>query len=119
MPNCIVCKTPNTTREPGVGDFARFVCPRCGSFALSGTAESALERMLAEMPIRRSLMSHTLRRMQRLDQKQLHIIQNDELSTFWRDERLPSPLEQADNLILWIGDNQATPHAWVDGTQSA
>jgi hypothetical protein len=25
--------------QEGDGDFARFDCPRCGSFALSGTAE--------------------------------------------------------------------------------
>ena len=25
---------------------------------------------------------------------------------------MPTPLEQADNLILWIGDNQITPDAW-------
>ena len=57
MPNCVVCSTPNASRQPGAGDFALFDCPRCGSFALSGTAESALERMLTEMPLRRSLMS--------------------------------------------------------------
>jgi hypothetical protein len=32
MPNCIVCKTPNTTRELGP-DLATFDCPRCGSFS--------------------------------------------------------------------------------------
>jgi hypothetical protein len=64
------------------GDFALFDCPRCGSFALSGTAESALERMLTEMPLRRSLMSRTLGRMQRPDKKHLHVIQTDEIPTF-------------------------------------
>ena len=106
-------------RQQGAGDFARFDCPRCGSFALAGSAESALEGLLAEIPLRRSLMSHTLRRMQRPDQKHLRIITSDELPTFWREERLPSPLEQADNLILWIGDNQTAPSAWTDTTQSA
>ena len=119
MPKCIVCNTPNATRQPGAGDFARFGCPRCGSFALSGSAESALDGLLAEIPLRRSLMSHTLRRMQRPDQKHLRIIESNELPTFWREERLPSPLEQADNLILWIGDNQTAPSAWTDTTQSA
>jgi hypothetical protein len=64
-------------------------------------------------------MSHTLGRMQRPDQKHLHVIEADELPTFWREERLPSPLEQADNLILWIGDNQAAPSEWAFTTQSA
>ena len=96
MPKCIVCNTPNATRQPGAGDFARFGRPRCGSFALSGSAESALDGLLAEIPLRRSLMSHTLRRMQRPDQKHLRIIESkNEWPTFWREERLPSPLEQA------------------------
>jgi hypothetical protein len=118
MPNCIVCNNPNANRQEGDGDFARFDCPRCGSFALSGTAEPVLMQRLGEVPFRRSLMSHTLRRMQRPDQKRFHVIGTDELPTFWREERLPSPLEQADNLILWIGDNQMTPHAWAETTQS-
>lgn len=64
-------------------------------------------------------MSHTLRRMQRADNSHLHIITKDELPTYWREERLPTPLEQADNLILWIGDNQITPDAWAGTTVPA
>ena len=109
MSKCIVYNTPNASRQQGAGDFVRFDCLRCGSFALAGSAESVLERLLAEMPLRRSLMSHTLRRMQRRDQKHLRIITSDDLPTFWREERLPSPLEQADNLILWIGEIRQHP----------
>jgi hypothetical protein len=54
-------------------------------------------------------MSHTLRRMQLPDDKHLRQISDDELPTFWRNERLPTPQKLADNLILWIGDNQETP----------
>jgi hypothetical protein len=119
MPNCIVCNSPNASRREGEGDFARFDCPRCGSFALSGTAEAVLARRLDEVPLRRSLVSHTLRRMQRPEKRSLHVIRVDELPNFWSEERLPSPLEQADNLILWIGDNQPTPSTWVDASPSA
>jgi hypothetical protein len=117
MPNCIVCNARNATKRLGA-DFARLDCPRCGSFALSGTAEALLEQRLAEVELRRSLMSHTLRRMQRPDQNRFHIIRDDELATFWSERRLPSPPEQADNLILWMGDNQPTQSTWVDFTQS-
>jgi hypothetical protein len=103
---CIVCGTEDAERATG-GD-ARFNCRRCGSFVLSGTAERTIETKLDEKPLRRSLMSHTLRRMQRADDKHLRVITNDELHTFWRNERLPMPQQQADNLILWIGDNQET-----------
>jgi hypothetical protein len=102
MLKCIVCNNLDAKKQPGAGDFARFDCPRCGAFVLGGSAESELERA----PLRRSLMSHTLRRMQLPHDKHLHVITSDELPTFWKDIRLPPPPEQADNLILWIGDNQ-------------
>jgi len=121
---CIVCQNPNAICHPGLapagnGGFFRYDCPRCGSFALAENAQLDLGRRLVEVPLRRSLMSHTLRRMQRPDNAHLHIITNEELLTFWRDERLPTPLQQADNLILWIGDNQAAPDAWAETTVSA
>jgi hypothetical protein len=87
----------------------RFDCRRCGSFVLSGTAEQTLETRLSEKPLRRSLMSHTLRRMQQVGDKRLRVITDGDLPTFWRNERLPTPQKLADNLILWIGDNQETP----------
>jgi hypothetical protein len=40
---------------------------------------------------------------------QLGPITDADLPTFWRNERLPTPQKLADNLILWIGDNQETP----------
>jgi hypothetical protein len=62
---CIVCNSAKAGRQQGTGDFARFHCERCGAFVLSGTAEAVLPRKLDEAPLRRALMSHTLRRMQR------------------------------------------------------
>jgi hypothetical protein len=38
----------------------------------------------------------------------LRKIASNELPDFWRNERLPTPQQQANNLILWIGDNQDT-----------
>ncbi len=61
-------------------------------------------------------MSHTLRRMQQPNDRRLRIISSDDLPTFWRDARLPTPLQQADNFILWVGDNQATPFIWAEAT---
>jgi hypothetical protein len=69
--------------------------------------------MLSEVPIRRSLMSHTLRRMQRPENSRLHTITTDDLPSFWTQE-LPTPPQQADALIVWIGDHQATPADLVD-----
>ena len=46
--------------------------------------------------------------MQQPDDRHLRVITGGELPTFWRSERLPTPQQQANNLILWIGDNQET-----------
>ena len=123
MAACIVCRTPNATTEPGAArggpSFFRYDCPRCGSFVLSENAGFDLEGQLEQVPLRRSLMSHTLRRMQRPDNSHLHIITKDELPTFWREERLPTPLQQVDNLIVWVGDNQAAPSIWAETTVPA
>lgn len=118
MPNCIVCNTPNAKQQQGAGDFTRWDCGRCGSFALSGSAERDLETELARVPLRRSLMSHAIRRMQRDNDSHLRVIRSEELPSFWREERLPSPQRQADNLILWIGDHQTTALETVSGTTS-
>jgi hypothetical protein len=81
---CIVCQTPNATYQPSIPNdggpnFFRYDCPRCGSFALAENAGLDLEAQLVQAPLRRSLMSHTLRRIQRPDNSHLHIITKDEL----------------------------------------
>jgi hypothetical protein len=51
-------------------------------------------------------MSHALQGMQGSGNG--HIIGHDDLPSFWRETRLPTPQEQADALIRWVGDNQST-----------
>jgi hypothetical protein len=75
---------------------------------MTGSAEAELPRKLNERPLRRSLMSHAIRRMQRGGDRVLKPIDSYELATFWRNESLPTPQQQVDSLILWIGDNQET-----------
>jgi hypothetical protein len=104
---------PNAKQDGSGGDFTRFDCERCGSFVLSGTAVAVIEGLLNEVPLRRSLMSQALGRMQLPDDKHLRVIRDDELASFWRDDRLPTPLAQADNLILLIGKLQETPSTWA------
>lgn len=110
MVSCIVCNTPgaDATADARSGDFARWNCRRCGSFVLSGTAEGVLPHRLLQAPLRPSLMSHVIRGMQRPDGSHLKVIDSAELDDFWQEAKLPTPMQQADNLIRWIGDNQPT-----------
>jgi hypothetical protein len=64
-------------------------------------------------------MSHTLRITQQPRDKPLRVITDDELPSFWRNERLPTPQQQGDNLILWIGNNQETSFATASIDRSA
>ena len=116
MQNCIICGTPGTSRTATL-QAARYDCPRCGSFILASDAELALESAIAQVPLRASLMSHALRRTPTTGT--MHPIKQGELSAFWSAARLPTPLEQADRLILFIGDNQPTPDDWVEITPLA
>jgi hypothetical protein len=113
---CPVCASP-AERVPGTGDFARYICLRCGEFILNGSAEATIGGFLSGKPTRRSLMSHTIRRMQVTSHPPPRISDTD-LPSYWAAERLPPPQQRADNLIIWCGDNQEGP-AWQAGTTVA
>jgi hypothetical protein len=105
---CAVCEG-RADRQPGVGDFARYDCDRCGTFVLTGSGEAVLPGQLAVAPIRRSLMSHALRRIHNSRPERPPRISGEDASSYWSIGRLPSPNQLADNLILWIGTAQETP----------
>src|SRR5262245_24309549 len=100
---CVVCGQPATWQ--GFEEI-RYECPRCGVFLVNRGMDQDLPGQLDALPIRRSIMSHVLRRMRRPDMSRLRTIPPDELSSYWKPERLPTPQQQADSLILWVGDNQ-------------
>jgi hypothetical protein len=115
--NCAVCGCQECTRLATV-QASGFECARCGIFVLSMPVEATIEGLLAENPLRRSLMSFALRRMQRpgvLPEK----ITESQLPTFWSDERLPTLQVQVDNFLLWIGDNQKTSVDYAVGSPAA
>jgi hypothetical protein len=99
MLNCPVCKTSGTERS-GRGEYT---CLRCGQFTLSGTLKSTIVGELDKGTHRRALMSHKIRRMTR-EGKPVKI-SRDTLDSLTQ-EVMPTPLEQADDLILWLGDHQ-------------
>jgi hypothetical protein len=70
---------------------------RGGSFSLARPAAHALQHLFKQQPLRASIMSHTLRRMQR-DISPTLIFLSD-LESSWV-QKLPNPQEQADVLIF-------------------
>lgn len=83
-----------------VGDRLRVRCATCGEFQVSGTDVAIAAAKLAGDSVATAKVSFGLRRMQEhapwpmLDPGVMERI---------IEENLPSPREQADNLILWLG----------------
>ncbi|HEX4041661.1 MAG TPA: hypothetical protein VHY10_08170 [Xanthobacteraceae bacterium] len=82
-------------------------CPRCGAFAVVGTASGILPALLQNDSINRSVLSHLIRKAQRPG-RPVTIYEND-LPSYKKAPPLPKPREQIDNLLLWVGAKQSSP----------
>lgn len=122
MTNCPVCgETPRSEQQLSNG-AVRYDCHRCGRFTLGESLSNGfLDGLMT--PQSRAVLSHRLRRMQRRDGHPPHValdgrdgkrrIKLDD-APLSLDDRLPSPAEQADQLILWIGDHQPSPGETIE-----
>jgi hypothetical protein len=109
--NCPVCQSTARFCSTGSGGM-RYDCPRCGEFELTGSLVAQLPSELNHGVHRRALMSHNIRRMGQANAKP-PLIDTYNVESFWRSERLPTPQRQADDLILWVGDNQPAPDEYI------
>jgi hypothetical protein len=112
--SCPVC--PNTLRElPTNGDRSRdiafFDCPFCGTFGLTRQAEINIRRWLDEAWNNVVIFAHALRRMQMADNRPL--VDSRIAEVIMDTGTLPSPHEQADLLIRWLGANVVGPGEMV------
>jgi hypothetical protein len=101
--NCPICGI----RAQGRDDFDRqmFECNRCGLFQCR---RRTWDEIIALTDLtHRSVLSHLVRRQQNGGEKfpmlALDIVAQS------KGQKLPSPHEQADNMLLWIGDHQSAP----------
>jgi hypothetical protein len=107
MTACPVCQTHGfeckktsmaSKSEPFAGN--RFECSRCGIFILSDPQEGNLTNL---SDLQRSVLSHRIRCAQRNNSSPPSIGDNFIPNS---DDALPSPADQANRLILWLGDHQ-------------
>ncbi len=115
MPNCPICEDANCSQRELQSLAVQYQCPRCGRFYLPFELSNGFPDGLMT-PHTRSALSHCLRQRQRPDGRFPLVLaegrRNGALVTIDEaplDDRLPSPAEQADRLILWIGDHQPSP----------
>jgi len=91
---------------PG-GDYQDVECARCGDFRITRTAEAQLSPRVQKDPWTRATLSHAVRRMQRTGSRPfINTKLAEELTS---SLQLPSPPEQVESLLLWLGDELASP----------
>ena len=103
--NCPVCETNlNETSHCRHSGWECYSCPMCGEFAMAEWRLRFLPTM-EKPPDWRAILSHAIR--QSWEKGKRLALNSDSLSRILENKRLPTPKEQADNLILWLGDNLA------------
>jgi hypothetical protein len=79
----------------------------CGLFTLTGTAATLVPIHLGEDVHLRAVFSHAIRKLQTKDKRPT--IDWNLAKRIIETRELPSPFEQADNLILWLGESIKVP----------
>lgn len=99
---CPVCEEElnQELKELSGRNVVRFSCANCGTFDTSDVANS-LVIGLGQNPIKRAVLSYSLRKMQASGTPYL----NESLLKKIIEKPLPTLPEQCDNLILWLGNS--------------
>lgn len=100
---CILCGYDSTESEMRLGGSVSIDCQNCGKYSLSGTAETIIEQWQSEDIKKLRLLSHKVRKAQGKEGSRLKVISYS--LDIIKTENLPTPVEQMDNLILWMGEN--------------
>ena len=114
MATCRVCERAATEDLVDAGNRARVDCPACGCYEIP----IHVPAQVLTRPELRARLSHKIRRMQRAGERP---VVDRELAAKLVSEPLPSAQEQADNLILWLGDRlrETNPLGQVEFTATA
>lgn len=110
---CVTCASPLTSTENERGEFVDYRCPRCGSFTLTKDAEAAIPDLLGRDKRKQSVLAHAILQMQRREASPC--VNLETVHRILDADVLPTLFEQADNLIIRLGDHlQADPGAQVE-----
>ncbi|WP_294537563.1 hypothetical protein [uncultured Rhodoblastus sp.] len=115
MSDCPVCGETSSQNDFAPLQGQQIICPRCGTFVLCGTIRDLSTENWSVH--RRSVFSHRLRRMQPRDGRVLDIYETT-FQSLRLEDPLPNVAEQADSLVLWIGERQITPPVLLHVSQA-
>jgi hypothetical protein len=117
---CIICSQQCTFNMDDAKAVASRTpvhdCPRCGAYIPAGPVQERLKQMIQCGTVDPSVLSHRIRRSQNAGP---FLIVLDELPALLNLGPLPTPREQCEALILWIGQNQKSPEEWAAGATLA
>jgi len=82
-------------------------CRNCGEYSLSGSLMSSLGSITESSPTNAPIISHYIRKAQ--DQNKRPSLTTYLVEDILADGSIPTPHEQADNLILWLGTHLGIP----------
>lgn len=106
---CPICKYD--LAQPGLipddTKRLRYHCQNCGDFELSMEAQMNSIPALKEDLHKAALLSHAIRK--RHKKGEWVFLFTETIGQILKNTQLPTPAEQADNLILWLGDNSIDP----------
>jgi len=112
---CPVCQeSVKSTVRP---DADYIECTRCGCFKISGTAAAIMSGNLRHDKKARARLSHAISKMAQPGRWPL--IDSDLIPNILENTGSPTPPEQLDNFIVWLGNSQEHPGSHVDATPRA
>jgi len=110
---CPICLTPMQQPAQQISGGEHIVCPRCGEYQITRRVKTVIQKQLESDHKARAVLSHAVRRMQEASPAPPLI--TDELANqLLQSGSLPSPAQQAENLILWLGGNLVAPGETVE-----
>jgi hypothetical protein len=104
MEPCPVCRSPLIQPPVPTGTSSRTIhCPRCGHFSLGDRATALLDQASGNQ---RAVVSYAIHRMPRQKYQPVPQVAFEDVQNILKTERLPSPPQQANLLILLLGRTQ-------------
>ncbi len=104
--NCPICEDPFCEADNTSGDRVRFGCATCGTYSVSRSALVQFSHSDDDLSLpKRAAISHRLR--VATDQGQEPLLTTYDLDDLKANVRLPSPAQQAMNIVRFVGDSIA------------
>jgi hypothetical protein len=106
---CPVCsqELKETGTDKDRGNIKQYHCYKCGKYELSRSSENKVKTASKSNPKVLAAFSYLIRRMQK--KNEWPFLSVELVNKIINDPKLPSPFEQADNLILFLGDVVDSP----------